>query len=36
MKEWHRTIILVVLLLVLAWFFYWLRTGYEAHILKNF
>ena len=33
MKEWHRTIILVLLLIVAIGFVAWLRSGYETRML---
>lgn len=32
MKEWHRTIVLVVLLIALIGFIIWLRTGFETDL----
>lgn len=31
MKEWHRTVALVIILVVLIALLIWLRTGYENH-----
>jgi hypothetical protein len=31
MKEWHRTVVLILLLVVLVATFVWLRTGFEDH-----
>ena len=36
MKEWHRTVVLIIILLALAGLYVWLRTGYESHILRGF
>lgn len=35
MREWHRTILLVVLLLVLISTIVWLRTGFENQALNT-
>lgn len=32
MKEWHRTVILLILLAAAIGFIVWLRTGYEANL----
>lgn len=32
MKEWHRTVVLVILLVVAIGVVVWLRTGYEANV----
>lgn len=34
MKEWHRTIALVVLLLIAIGFIVWLRTGLEDRAIE--
>lgn len=31
-KEWHRTVILVILLLVAIGYIVYLKTGYQANI----
>ena len=31
MREWHRTVLLVALLLLLIATLFWLRTGFENH-----
>ena len=36
MKEWHRTIILVVLVVVLVGVLTWTRTGFVDQALSNF
>lgn len=36
MKEWHRTILLIVLLIILVGLLVWLRTGFEEHLLRNY
>ena len=35
MKEWHRTIILVILFIALIATFVWLRTGFEDHAVQT-
>lgn len=35
MKEWQRTVVLVILLAALAAFLIYLRTGYENHALQT-
>jgi hypothetical protein len=35
MKEWHRTVILIILLMLLVGVFVWLRTGYEQQALDT-
>ena len=35
MKEWQRTVLLLVLLAVLIATFIWLRTGFESRALHN-
>lgn len=35
MKEWQRTVVLVVMLLTAIGFIVYLRTGYEQHILQT-
>jgi hypothetical protein len=35
MKEWHRTVILIVVLAGLVGLFIWLRTGYEQHAVDT-
>ena len=35
MKEWHRTVILLVMLAVAIGFIIYLRSGYENHILQT-
>ncbi len=35
MKEWQRTIILLILLATAIGFIIYLRTGYEHHILQT-
>jgi hypothetical protein len=35
MKEWHRTVLLVILLLVLIGTFVWLRTGFENQAVNT-
>jgi hypothetical protein len=35
MKEWHRTVVLVLLLCVLIAMFIWLRTGFENQALDT-
>jgi hypothetical protein len=35
MKEWHRTVLLVVLLLVLIVTLIWLRTGFEDQAVNT-
>jgi hypothetical protein len=34
MKEWHRTVALLVILAVLVGMLLWLRTGYEDQALN--
>lgn len=36
LKEWHRTVLLLVLLAILIAVFIWLRTGFETRSLQNF
>lgn len=36
MKEWHRTVILLILLAVAITIIVWLRTGYESQLLRAF
>jgi hypothetical protein len=35
MKEWHRTVLLIILLGVLIATLIWLRTGYESQALNT-
>lgn len=35
MKEWHRTVILIVLLLALVGFIVWLHTGFETDLARK-
>lgn len=35
MKEWHHTIILLILLGLLVGLFIWLRTGFEQQALDT-
>ncbi len=35
MKEWHRTIILLVMFAIAIGFIIYLHTGYENHILQT-
>ncbi len=35
MKEWHRTVLLVVLLIVAVGLIIWLRTDFEAQSLRT-
>ncbi len=35
LKEWHRTVILVTLILVALGFIVWLRTGFQSNILDT-
>jgi hypothetical protein len=35
MKEWHRTVLLIILLGVLIATLIWLRTGYENQALNT-
>jgi|GEM_PF-1188148 len=35
MKEWQRTIVLVVLLLAAIGFIIYLHTGYQQHVLQT-
>ena len=35
MKEWQRTVVLVVLLALAIGFIVYLRTGYENHALQT-
>lgn len=32
MKEWHRTILLVILLVAAIGYIVYLKTGYQAHL----
>jgi hypothetical protein len=31
-KEWHRTVLLVVLLIMAVGYLMYLKTGYQAHL----
>jgi hypothetical protein len=35
MKEWHRTVILVILLIAAIAFIIWLKTGYTDQALRT-
>ena len=35
MKEWHRTVLLVLLLAILIAATIWLRTGFETRAVQN-
>ncbi len=35
MKEWHRTVFLVILLIVAVGLIIWLRTDFEAQSLRT-
>ena len=35
MKEWHRTLILVVLLIAALAFMFWLRHDYDSQAFQN-
>lgn len=35
LHEWHRTIILLVLIVIAISYIIWLRTGFQSGLLEN-
>lgn len=33
LKEWHRTVVLLVLIVVAVSYIIWLRTGYQTNLI---
>jgi hypothetical protein len=34
LKEWHRTVVLLILIIVAIGYIVWLRTGYQSNLLE--